>query len=169
MAPHLSRTGAERVIAIDYQLELVRLVDPRTMRMVGSALELPLDARAVDSVVVMDVLHHLPQRSVDPAIGEVFRVLRPGGALSVFEPANTVFRRALTGALMSPLGSLSGFTRAKREMVRSESATLVPWLEVETGFVERVCGAGFTCEAAYRGFLGAAYRLRRQARMHVDG
>jgi demethylmenaquinone methyltransferase/2-methoxy-6-polyprenyl-1,4-benzoquinol methylase len=63
----------------------------------GDAARLPLRDASVDAVVVLDALHHLPD--VDAALGEVARVLRPGGVLVVreFDP-DTLRGRALVAA-----------------------------------------------------------------------
>jgi hypothetical protein len=111
--------------------------------------------------MVMDVFHHLKPSSLLLAVEEVRRVLRPSGPIFVFEPADTKVRRLLTLALMSPLGSMSSFTRDKRSMVLSETATLEPWLEVERKLPELMSRAGFVGEVQKRGFLHVAWRFRR--------
>ena len=51
-----------------------------TMVMKASALQLPLPAGSVDLVITLDVLQHLPLEGGDRrALGEVARVLKPGG------------------------------------------------------------------------------------------
>ena len=50
----------------------------------GQALELPDDS--ADVVVFMQSLHHVPAASMDTALGEAARVVRPGGAVYVQEP-----------------------------------------------------------------------------------
>lgn len=50
----------------------------------ASALELPLPAQSVDVVITLDVLQHVPLGGGDArALGEISRVLRPGGYLFV--------------------------------------------------------------------------------------
>jgi demethylmenaquinone methyltransferase/2-methoxy-6-polyprenyl-1,4-benzoquinol methylase len=64
---------------------------------VGDAARLPLEAASVDAVLIVDALHHLPDR--EAALAEAARVLRRGGVLVVadFDP-RTVRGRALAGA-----------------------------------------------------------------------
>jgi SAM-dependent methyltransferase len=50
----------------------------------GSAERLPYPADTFDTVIAMDVLHHVP--SADQVLDEVYRVLKPGGKFFVFEP-----------------------------------------------------------------------------------
>lgn len=63
----------------------------------ASATRMPLRDGAADAVLVVDALHHLPDR--DAALAEAARILAPGGVLVVadFDPT-TVRGRALVGA-----------------------------------------------------------------------
>ncbi|MCG1003102.1 MULTISPECIES: class I SAM-dependent methyltransferase [Halobacterium] len=63
----------------------------------GDAAELPFPDDSVDAVVVVDALHHFPDR--DGALAEAKRVLRPGGVLVVrdFDP-ETLRGRLLVAA-----------------------------------------------------------------------
>jgi len=51
---------------------------------VGSAESLPYDSATFDTVVAMDLLHHV--MDLDRTLAEIHRVLEPGGHLLVFEP-----------------------------------------------------------------------------------
>jgi SAM-dependent methyltransferase len=64
---------------------------------VGSALEMPFRAGSVSAVLMLNVLHHLP----DPAqfFGECTRVLRPGGRVCLIEPFVSPLSRRLVKAL----------------------------------------------------------------------
>jgi ubiquinone/menaquinone biosynthesis C-methylase UbiE len=69
---------------------------------IAEALDAPDDA--YDVVVSSLMLHHLPEALRPQAIGEMFRVLRPGGSVLVAEfrpPTGTIGRR-LIGALHGP-------------------------------------------------------------------
>jgi demethylmenaquinone methyltransferase/2-methoxy-6-polyprenyl-1,4-benzoquinol methylase len=63
----------------------------------GDATRLPLVDDAVDAVIVVDALHHMPDHAT--VLAEVARVLRPGGVVVVreFDP-RTVRGRALVAA-----------------------------------------------------------------------
>ena len=52
-------------------------------RVLGSMLELPLASGSLDWVFCCEVLHHNDRRGMDRALGEIYRVLRPGGVLLV--------------------------------------------------------------------------------------
>lgn len=54
--------------------------------MLGDATQLPIADETMDGVVVVDALHHLPDRVA--VVGEAARVLRPGGGFVVcdFDP-----------------------------------------------------------------------------------
>jgi SAM-dependent methyltransferase len=52
----------------------------------GKAESLPYASDRFDGVVLLDVLEHLPPASVDQALGEVARVLRPDGVLVLSTP-----------------------------------------------------------------------------------
>jgi SAM-dependent methyltransferase len=61
----------------------------------GSALELPFDDAQFDVVTAFDVLQHVPPGTVVRAIGELHRVLRPGGIVLI--RSNARGRRPATG------------------------------------------------------------------------
>jgi SAM-dependent methyltransferase len=89
LAPLLAR-GAH-VIAIDLSPELIELAKQRVALsgyepptfMVGSALETPLPDACIDVVLCASLLHHL---DITRAMGEIQRVLKPGGSVIVKEP-----------------------------------------------------------------------------------
>ena len=61
---------------------------------VQEANGLPFDTACFDIVLLASVLHHVPEDRQDSLIAEVFRVLRPGGRVYLFEhnPYNPVTR-----------------------------------------------------------------------------
>lgn len=79
------------MVAVDPQdeaLERARAAGPEPgIRYVqASAQELPLPDRSFDAVIFFNSLHHVPVGSMDAALAEAVRVLRPGGLLYVQEP-----------------------------------------------------------------------------------
>ena len=86
------RTGPEgRLVAVDIQPRMIALVERRAQEAglinvethVASAYDLPLDDGLVDRAFLVTVLPEVP----DPtrALAELYRVIRPGGLLSVTE------------------------------------------------------------------------------------
>ncbi|MGH2445071.1 MAG: class I SAM-dependent methyltransferase [Candidatus Limnocylindria bacterium] len=65
-------------------------VEDRLQLPVGSVLELPLPDARVDAVVDRSVLIYVDDKQA--AAREYFRVLRPGGRISIFEPINAEVR-----------------------------------------------------------------------------
>lgn len=83
----LARTGAE-ICAIDISPDLLTLAarsvtDPRVTFMQANAYAMEFADESFDSVVGSSVLHHL---DVEPAIREIFRVLKKGGSMVFTEP-----------------------------------------------------------------------------------
>jgi SAM-dependent methyltransferase len=92
------RRGAD-VIAFDQDVEELDNVDAilqamqqqgeapasaRAEAVKGDALDLPYDDATFDFVIASEILEHVPQD--DRAIGELIRVLKPGGRLAVTVP-----------------------------------------------------------------------------------
>jgi SAM-dependent methyltransferase len=56
-----------------------------------SAMAMPFDDGALDAIVMVDVLHHIPD--VRAFFREATRCLKPGGRMAMIEPANTCWGR----------------------------------------------------------------------------
>ena len=79
------------VIALDVSVDCLEELraaceDPRVAYLVGDAEVLPLPDDSVDIVTTRSVLIYVREKAV--AAQEFFRVLRPGGRVSIFEPVN---------------------------------------------------------------------------------
>ena len=84
-----------RVIGIDLAreaLEFVRERRPTTAPVLASAERMPFADGAFDVAVAVTVLYTV--RDDVAALGELARVVRPGGAVLLFEPAFRLLRRA---------------------------------------------------------------------------
>lgn len=70
----------------------------------GTAEALGAPESSLDVVVTSLMIHHLPEALRRPAIGEMFRVLRPGGRVLVadFRPPARGIGARLVGAIMGP-------------------------------------------------------------------
>jgi ubiquinone/menaquinone biosynthesis C-methylase UbiE len=86
------RAGTEgHLIAVDIQPEMIAQVERRVGEArlinvethVGSAHSLPLESESVDRAFLITVLPEIPDRN--RALGELYRVLRPVGTLSITE------------------------------------------------------------------------------------
>jgi ubiquinone/menaquinone biosynthesis C-methylase UbiE len=89
----LARHG--RVIGVDVAgdaLEFVRARRPTTMPVQASAERLPFHDEEFDVAVAVTLLYTVPDD--EASLGELARVLRPGGAVLVLEPAFRSLRRA---------------------------------------------------------------------------
>jgi ubiquinone/menaquinone biosynthesis C-methylase UbiE len=86
------RAGPQgRIIAVDIQPEMIARVEERVREAglsnvethVAGAYELPLENESIDRAFVVTVLPEIPDRN--RALAELWRVLKPGGRLSVTE------------------------------------------------------------------------------------
>jgi SAM-dependent methyltransferase len=108
----LDRIGDGWVIAVDSSVgaleELLRLAHAANangiMYLVGDAEVLPLPDASIDAAVLRSVLVHVAD--VGAAVGELARVLRPAGRLSLREPLNRAGTYLSTAVDWSPLGGL---------------------------------------------------------------
>lgn len=92
------RKRGYQVIGLDPSVGLLAVGQQRlgpSPVLAGSALELPFADGSLDFVYTIGVLHHLPGREAQQvALGEIERVLKPGGRFLVHEsnPRNPLFR-----------------------------------------------------------------------------
>jgi SAM-dependent methyltransferase len=75
----LTRTGA-RVIAVEPVAEMRALIGPPAELLDGTAEAMPLADASADAVTVAQAFHWFDPQ---PAVAEIRRVLRPGGALAI--------------------------------------------------------------------------------------
>jgi 2-polyprenyl-6-hydroxyphenyl methylase/3-demethylubiquinone-9 3-methyltransferase len=86
-AAALAEEGA-RVIGLDRSAAMLAGAAPasaRFRRVRGSARRLPLAEAAFDAVIAIEVFEHLPPAAIDEVLGEVRRVLRPGGTIAIVD------------------------------------------------------------------------------------
>ncbi len=139
----LQRLNVE-TISVDIAVDMLRIGRarlPGRARLVAGDLErLPLADASVDKAVFLNALHHVPDTM--RVLGEVLRVLRPGGVVLFSEPgrghAKTETTRAAADAagvsekeiLVGPF--LEECSRAGFSEVRVRPLThLVPWYEAD--------------------------------------
>ncbi|RCU47850.1 methyltransferase domain-containing protein [Haloplanus salinus] len=98
IAAPVGRMRAPETLVVDAsRAMLAHAAERGTPAVRGDAGRLPVRTAAVDAVVVLDALHHLPDQGA--ALAEAARVLRPGGVVVVreFDP-RTLRGRALVAA-----------------------------------------------------------------------
>jgi len=78
-------------------IAMARINDPIGQYQAYDGQRIPYRDGEFDLVLVINVLHHIPPPELERFVGEVGRVVRPGGALLVFEhnPFNPLTRRAV--------------------------------------------------------------------------
>jgi arsenite methyltransferase len=146
LAAH-ERIGDGWVIAVEPSVgaleELLRLAHDvganGIMYLVGDAEVLPLPDASVDAAILRSVLVHVSDVGV--TVGELARVLRPGGRLSLREPLNRDGTYLATAVDWSPLGALGEQIRAEWESF----AAADPLQQLDPdALVGQLEGAGFT-------------------------
>ena len=133
-----ARVDCPTRIVVDAAAGMVRRARARGLAAVrGDAGRLPVADTAVDAVLIVDALHHLPDR--DAALAEARRVLRPGGVLVVreFDPG-TLCGGALVAAERL-VGFGSTFEGPEDLAARVGRAGLAPTV-VDRGFGYTVVG-----------------------------
>ena len=131
--------SAERVVALDKNLEMLRVARAKLQHLPTSQVELvqgdfsdlPFDAASFDTVLLHQVLHFAPYP--ETALAEAARVLRPQGRIAIVdfaahdrEELRTRYQHARLGFSDRQLASLlrqSGFTA--REPIALEGGELV--------------------------------------------
>jgi SAM-dependent methyltransferase len=80
------------LVGLEYSYPSIRVNREVDLRICGSAAELPFDASAVDLIICFYSLHHMvganrreTRTILERVLGELSRVLKPGGHLVVFE------------------------------------------------------------------------------------
>jgi demethylmenaquinone methyltransferase/2-methoxy-6-polyprenyl-1,4-benzoquinol methylase len=95
----------------------------------GDARRLPVPDEAVDGVLLLDALHHMPD--AEQVLAEAARVLRPGGVLVVLEYDPTTVRGRLLVAAEHLVGFDSTFFAAGdlEAMLRAVGLSVTPYRE----------------------------------------
>jgi arsenite methyltransferase len=133
------------VIALDVSADALdelraHTTAPNISYVLASADVLPLVDQSVDAVVTRSVLIYVEEKAA--AAQEFFRVLRPGGRVSLFEPINVHNLRLSEAVDFTPLGDLGERLRAWNEAFYSNRDD--PMLDFDQSDLERFFAeAGF--------------------------
>lgn len=129
----LLRTSAlgARAYGIDYAVAAVRLSRNLVRRHrqprgtpVGvyqaSALELPFPSDTFDRVLMLDIVEHLYPEELDRALGEAYRVLRPGGRIVIHTAPNVWYDRyayPIVRMVRTAMGQGAAYPKDPRAMI----------------------------------------------------
>jgi len=80
------RVLALEVDEVQHALNLAAEKPDNVRFALGGAEDIPVEARSFDVVFLFKSLHHVPTESMDRALAEIARVLRPGGFACISEP-----------------------------------------------------------------------------------
>lgn len=139
-------TGLE----VDARQHAKNLAAPRErLRFVAAGAEaIPFPDASFDLALMLKSLHHVPMASMARALGEVARVLRPGGHLYSSEP---VYAGALNEIIR--LFNDEGTVRAAAQAALDEA--------LRTGAWEQVAERRFEMPVSYRDFADFEQRMMR--------
>lgn len=145
-----------------------------------SALDIPFDDNSVDSYLMLNIVHHIPD--IELLFKELDRTLTPGGKIIMIEPANTLLNRcfyrnfhyesfdleadwklAKKGRLTSANGALPWiiFVRDRRLFEKMFPLLKIVKLEIHTPFRYIVSG-GFSARQL---LPGATYNIIKALEM----
>lgn len=141
----VERVGPDgEVVALDPSVDCLEelrreATAPNVTYLVGDAEVLPLPDVSVDVALTRSVLIYVD--ALDEVARELFRVVRPGGRVSLFEPLNRRATYTVDAVDWSPLGELGERVRRdERQFVEHDD----PLSRLDAGeLAELLCAAGF--------------------------
>jgi ubiquinone/menaquinone biosynthesis C-methylase UbiE len=139
----LERLGFTRLQGVDLSPRLVGLYRGRGRCSAGDCRAMPFRSASHDVAIVQGGLHHLPHLAADlpVVLGEVQRVLKPGGLFVVVEPWLTPFLRVVHAVCASPARRLSQRLDALATMIDYEGDTYRGWLANRSFVLSQLLGA----------------------------
>lgn len=141
-------------------IELAKSRYPKVKFVVGDVEALPFPDASLDGVLMSGLLHHLPDPSL--CIREVFRVLKPGGVFTAFDPNRKNPFMYLYRDRTSPFYSPKGVTENERPVLAGELANRFQ----RAGFEVK---SDFLSNLQYRYIASAPLRVLLPAYNFLDG
>ncbi|MFA9517858.1 class I SAM-dependent methyltransferase [Halopenitus sp. H-Gu1] len=132
------RPNAGDPIVVDASTGMVKQARDRGLTVVrGDAMNLPIGSATIDAAMIVDALHHVPDRKA--TLNELFRVLRPGGVAVIreFDPDHPLGRLLVAGE--SAIGMGSTFVSPEELLASLEIAGFDPTV-LDDGFVYTAVG-----------------------------
>ncbi len=153
----LRQAGARHAFGTDISWQFVSRVEG-TPVFVGDVYGLPIGDRSVDALLIDSVLHHL--MPLAPALGELHRILRPGGRMCVLEPRPTVLRWILDTSM--DLVPFPPPLRARQLTYFEEKQDYKAWLRRFPELAGTITEAGFRITMEKRLPFGIALEARAE-------
>ncbi|MGZ6441808.1 MAG: class I SAM-dependent methyltransferase, partial [Pseudobdellovibrionaceae bacterium] len=154
------------VIGVDISPGMIKLAQEkfpkskyRTEFIVGDVESLPFADASFDAILLSGLLHHLPDPSL--CIKEVYRILKPGGVFTAFDPNRENPFMYLYRDKSSPFYSSKGVTANERPVLAQELAMQFSEVgfEVKTEFISNL---------QYRYIASAAMRVLLPVYNYLD-
>lgn len=158
----IARAGAE-VVALDFSPGMVaegRKRNPDIEFVEGDAQALPFPAASFDAVTISFGLRNVNNPQV--AVGEMYRVLKPGGRIVICEfshPPTPLVRAGYQGYLKYVMPAITAMSSTHKEAYRYLMESIEDWPE-QSVLSQWLRAAGFT-RVAYRNLSGGIVALHR--------
>ena len=158
----LQKTGAT-VVALDFSPGMVaegRKRHPDIEFVEGDAEALPFPSASFDAVTISFGLRNVNQPQV--AIGEMYRVLKPGGRIVICEfshPAAPIVRAGYQGYMKYVMPAVTALSSSHKDAYRYLMDSINEWPEQRV-LSQWLRAAGFT-RVAYRNLTGGIVALHR--------
>lgn len=120
-----SRFTATEVDPIQHEKNLAQVTPTNLQFRLGSAESIDAEADTFDVVWMLKSLHHVPAEQMSAAMGEIERVLKPGGLAYFSEPVYTGEFNALLSLIHDEKRVRTQAFEAIRELVQSGGMRLV--------------------------------------------
>ena len=158
----LKKAGA-KVVALDFSPGMVRegrLRNPDIEFVEGDAEALPFTAGSFDAVTISFGLRNVNNPQV--AIGEMYRVLKPGGRIVICEfshPPAPLLRAGYAGYMKYVMPAVTAVSSSHRDAYKYLMESIQDWPE-QSVVSQWLRAAGFT-RVAYRNLSGGIVALHR--------